>query len=460
MPTFVTSPAPPRPHTDVAHDSSLESETLRRVSWRLLPLLFTLYIFNFVDRTNVGLAALQMNRDLGLSSAAFGFGAGVFFIGYALLEVPSNLLLVRFGARRWIARIAVSWGACNTLLMFVRTPIEFYAVRFLIGAAEAGFFPAILYYLSTWYPVSMRARSSARFMIAIPLSGAIGGPLGAQLLRLQGVGGLRGWQWLFLVEGVPSVLLGLLVLRCLPERPETAGWLTEQQRDWLTATLRRDVQQALAPHGLPPLRALANPVIWLAGLPLFFLNFAGYGYIFWGPTMIRDGLHASTSTIGWIIGAFAALSAIALLWAGRVADRTVKRPLHAAFWSLVCAGACVGAAWLPGGYAKIACLGIVQIAGSAFLPSYVAIPTILLNGPSVAIGVALVNSIGNVAGFLAPNLIGALRGMPNGDARTFLLLALFGLAAAVVLLRVQREPAFNRRAPNETANARSRRSSS
>ena len=442
MPTLATPPAAPSPHA-VPHDQSTQRETLSRVSWRLLPLLFALYIFNFVDRTNVGLAALQMNRDLNLSSAAFGFGAGVFFIGYALLEVPSNLLLVRFGARRWIARIAITWGACNMLLMFVRTPIQFYLVRFLIGAAEAGFFPAILYYLSTWYPVSMRARSSARFMIAIPLSGAIGGPLGAQLLRLQGVAGLRGWQWLFLVEGVPSVLLGLLVFLYLPDSPETANWLTAPQRDWLTWTLNRDAQEAVAPHGLPPLRALANPVIWLAGLPLFFLNFAGYGYIFWGPTIIRDGLHVSTSTTGWIIGAFAMLSAIALLWAGGLADRTVRRPLHAAFWSVVAAGACIGAACLPSPYAKLACLGLVQIAGSAFLPSYVAIPTILLNGPSVAIGVALVNSIGNVAGFLAPNLIGTLRGTPNGDAGTFLLLALFALAAAVILLRVQREPAFS-----------------
>ena len=423
-------------------DSGLERETLRRVTWRLIPLLFVLYIFNFVDRTNVGLAALQMNRDLRFSSAAFGFGAGVFFLGYAFLEVPSNLMLVRFGARRWIARIAISWGLCNMLLMLVRTPLQFYAVRFLLGAAEAGFFPAIVYYLSTWYPASMRARSSARFIVAIPLSAAIGGPLGARLLGLEGVGGLHGWQWLFLMEGIPSVLLGLTVLWHLPDRAETATWLTDQQRDWLTATLRRDAAAAHAPHGLPPLRALANPIVWLAGLPLFLLNFAGYGYIFWGPTMIRDGLGASTTETGWIIAGFAVVSAIALYVASVLADRTTKRPLHAAFWALVGAAACAGVALLPNVWAKIACLGVVQIAGSAFLPSYVAIPTILLNGPSVAIGVALVNSIGNVAGLLAPNLVAYLRGMPNGDRTTFLLLAAFAVGAALILLRVQREPAF------------------
>ena len=415
---------------------------MRRVTWRLIPLLFVLYIFNFVDRTNVGLAALQMNRDLGFSNAAFGFGAGVFFLGYAFLEVPSNLMLVRFGARRWIARIAISWGLCNMLLMLVRTPAEFYVVRFLLGAAEAGFFPAILYYLSTWYPAAMRARSSARFIIAIPLSGAIGGPLGAKLLGLEGVAGLRGWQWLFLMEGIPSVLLGLAVLWYLPERPETATWLTDPQRDWLTATLRRDAQTALAPHGLPPLRALANPIIWFAGLPLFLLNFAGYGYIFWGPTMIRDGLGVSTTQTGWIIATFAVVSAIALYVAGVFADRTAKRPLHAAFWALVSGVACAGVALLPNGYAKLLCLGLIQVAGSAFLPSYVAIPTILLNGPSVAIGVALVNSIGNVAGLLAPNFVAYLRGLPNGDPKTFLLFASFAIGAAIILLRVQREPAF------------------
>ena len=428
------------PNADVA----LERETLRRVTWRLIPLLFVLYIFNFVDRTNVGLAALQMNRDLGFSNAAFGFGAGIFFLGYAFLEVPSNMLLVRFGARRWIARIAISWGLCNMLLMFVHTPTQFYLVRFLIGAAEAGFFPAIVYYLSTWYPASMRARSSARFIIAIPLSGAIGGPLGAQLLGLEGIGGLHGWQWLFLMEGIPSVLLGLAVLLYLPDRPETANWLTERQRDWLTSTLARDARNSLAPHGLPPLRALANPIIWLAGLPLFLLNFAGYGFIFWGPTMIRDGLHVTTAQTGYIIAAFAVVSAAALLIAGIFADRTTRRPLHAAFWAFMSAIACAGVAFLPNAYAKLLCLGLIQIAGSAFLPSYVAIPTILLNGPSVAVGIALVNSIGNVAGLLAPNLVAFLRALPNGDEKTFLLLATLAIGATLILLRVQREPAFRK----------------
>jgi ACS family tartrate transporter-like MFS transporter len=421
-----------------AEDTTLERVTMTGVTWRLMPLLFAVYIFNFLDRTNVGLAALQMNRDLGFSSAAFGLGAGVFFVGYAFFEIPSNLALVRFGARRWVARIAISWGFLAALLMFVNTPMQFYVVRFLLGVAEAGFFPAVLYYLTHWYPSSMRARANARFIIAIPLSGAIGGPLGAKLLGLDGTAGLHGWQWLFLLEGIPSVLLGLLVLRYLTEKPEDATWLTDRQRAWLVERMRRDLTSAAAPHGLPPLRALANPTVWLAGLPLFFLNFAGYGYIFWGPTMIREGLNTSTAGTGWILAAIATTSAITLLIAASYADRTRDRPLHAALWAGVVALACLGAALLPNPVVRVACMALIQIGGSAFLPSFVAIPTMLLAGPSAAIGVALVNSIGNLAGFGAPSLIGGLRQLDNGTTLSFFALSGFAVMAVVVLLVIQR----------------------
>jgi MFS family permease len=288
----------------------------------------------------------------------------------------------------------------------------------------------------------MRARSAAQFIIAIPLSGAIGGPVSGALLGFDGVGGLHGWQWLFLVEGIPSILLGFVALKYLTERPEQATWLKPEQREWLLARLARDRDSAPVPHGLPPLRALANPTVWLAGLPLFFLNFAGYGYIFWGPTLIRESLHTSNVATGWIVGVIATVSAVALLIAGSFADRTRKRPLHAAFWASVIALACAGAAVIPSPLGRLACLALVQLGGSAFLPSFVSIPTILLNGPSVAIGVALVNSIGNLAGLAAPSLIGYLRGIPSGDSWTFWILALFGVIAAAILIRVQRHPVF------------------
>src|SRR6478736_1588745 len=244
-PSPITSPVKSSPSAAGSGSSSaLERETMRRVTLRLIPLVFVVYVLNFLDRSNVGLAALQMNRDLGFSAAAFGLGAGIFFIGYSLFEVPSNLLLVRFGARRWIARIMITWGIIAVLMMFVRTTTQFYTLRFLLGVAEAGFFPAIMYYLSQWYPASMRASSGARFMIAIPLSGAIGGPLGGWLLGLNGALGLSGWQWLFLIEGLPSVVLGFVVLRYLTEQPGDARWLREDQREWLVARIENDKRRS------------------------------------------------------------------------------------------------------------------------------------------------------------------------------------------------------------------------
>jgi ACS family tartrate transporter-like MFS transporter len=217
--------------------SDVATATLRKVTLRLIPFLFLLYIIAWLDRVNVGFAALQMNSDLGFSSAAFGFGSGVFFVGYCLFEVPSNLVLHRVGARRWIARIMVTWGAISAAMMFVRTPPTFYLLRFLLGAAEAGFFPGMVYYLSHWYPETQRARAIAAFMTAVPVSGVIGGPVSGALLQLNGTFGLAGWQWLFLAEGLPAILLGVIVLLYLTDKPEIAQWLTPAERDWLISKL-------------------------------------------------------------------------------------------------------------------------------------------------------------------------------------------------------------------------------
>src|SRR5213075_3173607 len=213
--------------------ADIGSAALRKVTLRLIPFLFVLYVVAWLDRVNVGFAGLQMNSDLGFSSAAFGFGSGVFFLGYCLFEVPSNLVLHRVGARRWISRIMISWGAISVAMMFVRTTRPFYVLRFLLGAAEAGFFPGVVYYLIHWYPEGQRARAIAAFMTAVPVSGVIGGPLSGALLTLNGLFGLAGWQWLFLVEGFPAILLGVIVLLYLDERPEEARWLNSAEKDWL-----------------------------------------------------------------------------------------------------------------------------------------------------------------------------------------------------------------------------------
>jgi len=425
-------------------DSVLQRDTMRRVSVRLMPFLFVLYIFNFLDRTNVGLAALQMNSDLGFSAAAFGLGAGVFFIGYSLFEVPSNLLLIRVGARRWIARIMISWGIIASAMMFVQTPMQFYILRFLLGVAEAGFFPAVLYYLSQWYPAAMRARSLAWFMIAIPLSGAVGGPLGTWLLDFDGTLGLGGWQWLFLIEGIPSVLLGVVVLYYLTERPEEARWLSDSQRSWLADQLRRDRERSPANHALPPLRALLHPLIWVAALPELLVTTAGYAYVFWGPTLIREALHLSNMAMGWLIAVVAVLSALALVLVGASSDRTGERVLHAAACATVVAAGCLGAALMAGPVAKIVSLIVMQIAVIAFLAPFWTIPTILLSGSSAAVGIALVNAIGNVGGFIGPSLIGFLKTSTGHDNGAFYTLAAMALVAAAICVALRRSPALRR----------------
>ncbi len=248
--------------------------TLRKVTLRLIPFLFILYIVAWLDRVNVGFAALQMNSDLGFSSAAFGLGSGMFFLGYCLFEVPSNLILHRVGARRWIARIMMSWGAISVAMMFVQTTTSFYILRFLLGAAEAGFFPGVVYYLSHWYPERQRARAIAAFMTAVPVSGVIGGPLSGALLSLNGAFGIAGWQWLFLVEGLPAVLLGVIVLVYLTDRPETAHWLSSAEKDWQHSTPDRYCCGVDQPDDLVPRHHLSPGRHWF--LWLLVLGAAGY----------------------------------------------------------------------------------------------------------------------------------------------------------------------------------------
>ena len=419
-------------------DTDIARSTVSAVNRRLLPFLFLLYIFNFLDRSNVGFAALQMNRDLGFSAAAFGLGAGIFFIGYSLFEVPSNLALVRVGARRWIARIMISWGIIAVAMMFVRTTTQFYVLRFLLGVAEAGFFPAIMYYMSQWYPASMRASSGARFMIAIPLSGAIGGPLGGVLLGFSGVFGLAGWQWLFLIEGLPSILLGFAVLAYLTEQPSEATWLTGEQREWLAMRLENDKRLSPWNHGLPPLRALTHPMIWIAALPELLVTTAGYAYLFWGPLLFRDTLHLTNLQTGLLGGAIACVSAVALLAAGAASDRSGNRIGYAAALAFAVGLGAVIAAFVPSPVGKIVAISCMQIAVIAFLGPFWALPTMLLSGGSAAVGIALVNAIGNVGGFIGPNVIGFLRTRAGGDTGAFLVLGGMAFVASAVCLAMTR----------------------
>jgi sugar phosphate permease len=431
-------------------DAAIERATIRMVSLRLLPFLFSLYVFNFLDRSNVAIAGLQMNRDLRFSASAFGLGAGIFFLGYSLFEVPSNLLLVRVGPRRWIARIMISWGLIASAMMFVRTPMHFYVLRFLLGVAEAGFFPGIVYYLSQWFPAAHRARASSRFMIAIPLSGVLGGVAGGWLLGLNGHMGLAGWQWLFLLEGIPSVLLGVAVLAWLTDRPERAEWLTGEQRDWLAGELRQDHQESLGVHGIPPLRALVQPMVWLLAVPYFLMLTAGYGYTFWSPTVIRDALQTSDSTTALITALIACFSAAAMLIVGASSDRTGERCLHAAGSAALMAIGYLGAALLTNPIARVFGLGLVLLGTNSFLAPFWCLPSMLLSGSAAAIGIALVNSIGNTGGFVGPYVIGILKDATGGTTGAFLVLAGVSLACAVLCVLLRRRAVFTARPRSRT----------
>jgi len=422
-------------------DRELGRGTIRRVSLRLLPFLFVLFICNFLDRTNVAIAALQMNRDLRFSASAYGFGAGIFFLGYGLFEVPSNLILTRVGARRWIARIMITWGIVAAAMMFVRTPVQFYALRFLLGVAEAGFFPGIVYYLGDWFPAEQRARALSRFLTAVPISAVIGNPLSAWLLGLDGLGGLAGWQWLFLLEGIPSVLLGFVVFALLSDRPADARWLSLEQRDWLTGRLQRDRDDSSATLDVPLRRALAHPAVLLSSLLYFLVLTTHYGYTFWGPSVIRDALHASNAATGLITGGIAFVSAIAMIAVGASSDRTGERYVHAAACVAVIAVGYASAALLPSAVGRVAGLALVPIGVDGFFAPFWCTQTMLMRGTAAAAGIALVNSIGNTGGFVGPYVLGVLKDTTGSTTGTFLGLAAVALVGSALCLALRRQAA-------------------
>jgi MFS family permease len=329
-------------------------------------------------------------------------------------------------------------------MMFVRTPTQFYLLRFFLGAAEAGFFPGVIYYLSQWFPAEQRARAISRFMIAIPLSSVLGGPLGGWLLGMDGRLGLRGWQWLFLIEGIPSFLLSGAVLAFLTDRIDDAQWLSTEQRVWLAASIARSHEDTRAPHGMPPMQGLLHPVIWLIGLTFFLLNTAAYSYIFWAPTVIREALHTSDVTTGLVIGAIACTTALAMLAVGVSSDRTGDRCLHSAGCGIVGAIGFVGAALLSNAAARVASMALVAAGFVAYYPLLFCLPTMLLYGTAAAAGIALINAISSIGGFAGPWFVGALKDATGGVTGSFLTLAALGVLAAALCLLLRRQAAFIR----------------
>ena len=418
--------------------------TLRKVTLRLIPFLFLLYIVAWLDRVNVGFAGLQMNSDLGFSSAAFGFGSGVFFLGYCLFEVPSNLILHRVGARRWISRIMISWGAISTAMMFVRTTPTFYLLRFLLGAAEAGFFPGVVYYLSHWYPEGQRARAIAAFMTAVPVSGVIGGPLSGALLTLNGWLGFAGWQWLFLVEGLPAILLGVIVLVYLTDRPEAANWLSSAERNWLVSTL---AAERTSRPGAPPIgifAALTNPTIWHLGIIFLCAAIGFYGYSFWAPLVVKSLTETTDLWVGVILGAISAVTIACMMVNSAHSDQTDERPLHVAVALLVSGAGFFGCAVLREPILAVFFLALVPIGHCAAYGPFWSMPSRFLSGAPAAAGIALVVTIANVGGLIGPTIIGAMKDRFGTHGPAFMLLGGCAVLAALLAMLLQNTEALKR----------------
>jgi ACS family tartrate transporter-like MFS transporter len=415
----------------------IAESALRKVRWRLIPFLFLLYIIAYLDRVNVGFAAIDMNRDLGFSAAVYGLGSGIFFLSYTLLEVPSNLMLARFGARVWIARIMFTWGVLSSAMIFVNSATSFYVLRFLLGAAEAGFFPGVILYLTQWFPQRERARAVGLFMTATAMAGVIGAPISSALLRMDGTWGLHGWQWLFLIEGIPAVLLVPLVLWYMTERPADARWLSEAEREWLATEMLRE--QAESSHHIVTLRdALGTARLWIISLPYSCIVIAFYGITFFLPQIVQSMSSLGSATIVLLAAIPYVSATIGLVVVGSLSDRARERRWHVAVPCLIGATGFVLTVLAPATPAvALTTLSIAAFGIWGTLGPFWAIPTALLRGTAAAGGIALVNSIGNVGGFVGPYLMGWIRDATGGFTAGLLTLAAILVLGAVIVLRLQ-----------------------
>lgn len=430
----------PRSSSAARAAPEIEEAIFARAAWRLIPFLFLCYVVAFLDRVNVGFAKLQMAPDLGFSDAVYGFGAGIFFIGYFVFEVPSNLILQRVGARIWIARIMITWGLLSAGCMFTTGERTFYTLRFLLGVAEAGFFPGIILYLTYWFPGSRRARVVALFMTSVAISNVIGSPIsGAIMQYMDGVNGWRGWQWLFLMEGLPSVIVGALVFAVLPDGPRSAGWLTPEERELIVRRVEDDERQkppARAGHGLAD--AFREPRVWALAVVYFCGVVCLYAVNFWMPTIVREmGLgDQEYLRIGLLNAVPWSVAAVAMVAWGQRSDRTGERRWHCAGGLLLTSAGLFALAMV--GHAAVAAMVALTLATVGLLSSlatFWSLPTAFLSGSAAAAGIAWINSVGNLGGHVGPDLIGRVRTLSGGSAEAaFFALAALALTGALIVL--------------------------
>jgi D-galactonate transporter len=416
-----------------AAKTDIETSTIRAISWRLIPFLVLAYFLAYLDRVNLGFAALTMNAELNFSPTIFAWGAGIFFIGYFIFEVPSNIALEKFGASRWIARIMVSWGVISALMAVVSGPWSFYTLRFLLGVAEAGFFPGIILYLTYWYPAEYRARFLAAFAIAVPVSTVIGAPVSGLLLGLDGMMGLKGWQWLFIIEGIPSVVLGVITWFYLTDRPSQAHWLSAEQKAWLTAKLEGERVAKESGNKMSLGQALTSPKVLM--LSLIYFGFVGalYGMQFWLPQIVKafGFTNAQTGFVTAIPYLFGSIAMV--LWAQH-SDATRERVWHVGLPLLLTAAALFVSGISSDPVLTMIALTVAAVGVFCTFALFWTLPTAWLSGTAAAAGIAMINSIGNLAGFGGPYLIGWVKELTGSTSTGLLVLAVMPLVAGLLVL--------------------------
>jgi len=405
-----------------------------KASWRILPLLFLLYIVAYLDRINVSFAALTMNGDLGLDQTAYGLGAGIFFLGYVIFEIPSNLFLERIGPRRWIARIMVSWGLVTMALAYATGPVSFTALRFLLGVAEAGFFPGMILYLTYWFPQARRARAVALFMTATPIAGLIGSPVSGWIMQMHGALDHTGWQWLFLLEGVPAVILGIVVFLCLPDGPDKASWLTREERDVLRGTLAMESSGVAARHHSKLRDGLTSPRVWLLGFVYFCSVLAMYGLVMWLPQIVAGVTGGGTLSVGFYVMIAYFFAAVGMVVIGTSSDHMGERRWHVAGSMGLCMAGMLVLSLSSGLFGILAGASIAAMGIWGVLGPFWGLATGYLTGTAAAAGIALINSLGNVGGFLGPYLMGWVKTHTGGYSEAFLYIAVVIVAGCLPVI--------------------------
>lgn len=428
---------------DASFSAEQTASVFRRAAARIVPFLFLCYVINYIDRVNLSFAHLQLRTDLNMSEAAFGFGVGIFFVGYVLFEVPSNLLMRRIGARKTIGRIMILWGIASAAMMFVQSPMQFYAARVVLGIAEAGFFPGIIFYLSSWFPDQLRARIISTFVLAIAVAGIIGGPVSGWILSTtEGLHGMRGWQWLFLIEGIPAVLAGLFALGYLPDSPDHARWLSPAERDAIKSELARHqvasgVTRATHRFG----DALRNPKVYICTFGWFSLTWAGSILNYWAPGIIRQSGVSGARHIGLLSAVPFIVGAVGMILFSRHSDATEERHFHFGGLAALSALGAIGLGLLHGNTAlAIACLAILAVGYLSCVAIFWTIPTGFLTGTAAAGAIALISSVAQIGGLIAPSVIGWMATATHElSAGSYVAAAvLFCGAAAIISIRPRR----------------------